>query len=173
MIQEVTMPALSSTMEVGKVVSWTKNAGDPVEKGETILVVESDKADMDVESFYSGTLAAIVVDAGGSAQVGSAIAFIAESPDDIDAAKAKAESLRASSPAPAAPAAPSTAPQPAAPQPAVTTAAVTAAAPSSPPPQRWPYYCVASSQAFGPRIGGEPGWIAGQWSQWSHCGGRC
>ncbi|MEO0354848.1 MAG: E3 binding domain-containing protein, partial [Cyanobacteria bacterium P01_A01_bin.3] len=96
MIQEVTMPALSSTMEVGKVVSWAKTAGDPVEKGETILVVESDKADMDVESFYSGTLAAIVVNAGGSAPVGSAIAFIAESPDDVDAAKAKADSLRSS-----------------------------------------------------------------------------
>ena len=134
MIQEVTMPALSSTMEVGKVVTWTKNAGDPVEKGETILVVESDKADMDVESFYSGTLAAIVVDAGGSAQVGSAIAFIAESPDDVDAAKAKAESLRSSSPAPAAQPAtsqPATS-QPAPQKPAAPAVAAKAAAPSAP-----------------------------------------
>ncbi|WP_017326177.1 dihydrolipoamide acetyltransferase family protein [Synechococcus sp. PCC 7336] len=103
-IQEVTMPALSSTMETGKVVSWAKAEGDRVEKGETILVVESDKADMDVESFYSGTLAGIVVEAGASAAVGSAIAFIAESTDDIAEAKAKAEALRSAAPV-AAPAA--------------------------------------------------------------------
>ena len=101
-------------MEVGKVVSWAKNAGDSVEKGETILVVESDKADMDVESFYGGTLAAIVVDAGGSAPVGSAIAFIAESPDDVDAAKAKAESLRQSLSTSASSAPTAVTPQPAA-----------------------------------------------------------
>ena len=59
-------------MEVGKVVSWAKNAGDPVEKGETILVVESDKADMDVESFYSGTLAAVAGVAGAATAAGAA-----------------------------------------------------------------------------------------------------
>ncbi|MEM8715485.1 MAG: biotin/lipoyl-containing protein, partial [Cyanobacteria bacterium P01_G01_bin.4] len=130
MIQEVTMPALSSTMEVGKVVSWAKTAGDPVEKGETILVVESDKADMDVEAFYSGTLAAIVVDAGSSAPVGSAIAFIAESPDDVDAAKAKAKSLRSSiSSATAAPTAASPSPKAS----VTTVATATTSAPASAP----------------------------------------
>ena len=62
MINEVFMPALSSTMTEGKIVSWEKSPGDKVEKGETVLVVESDKADMDVEAFYSGTLAAILVE---------------------------------------------------------------------------------------------------------------
>ncbi len=51
-IYEVFMPALSSTMTEGKIVSWVKSPGDKVEKGETVVVVESDKADMDVESFY-------------------------------------------------------------------------------------------------------------------------
>ena len=51
MIHDIFMPALSSTMETGKIVEWTKSPGDKVEKGETVLVVESDKADMDVESF--------------------------------------------------------------------------------------------------------------------------
>jgi pyruvate dehydrogenase E2 component (dihydrolipoamide acetyltransferase) len=71
MIHELSMPALSSTMETGKIVAWLKNPGDRVEKGENILVVESDKADMDVESFHSGILASILVPAGESAPVGT------------------------------------------------------------------------------------------------------
>ena len=45
------MPALSSTMTEGKIVEWLKKPGDKVGRGESVLVVESDKADMDVESF--------------------------------------------------------------------------------------------------------------------------
>jgi pyruvate/2-oxoglutarate dehydrogenase complex dihydrolipoamide acyltransferase (E2) component len=52
-------------------------------------VVESDKADMDVESFAAGILGAIVVPEGGEAGVGSAIAYIAETEADLEAAKAK------------------------------------------------------------------------------------
>jgi len=51
------MPALSSTMTEGKVVQWLKGEGEKVERGESIVVVESDKADMDVESFHSGYVA--------------------------------------------------------------------------------------------------------------------
>ena len=136
MIQEISMPALSSTMESGKVVSWSKSEGDAVTKGDTILVVESDKADMDVESFYSGTLAGIVVQAGETAAVGSAIAFIAESAEYVEAAKEKATQLRAS--APAAPAAtPQAAPAPEkkatpATKPAAATPAVKPAAAPTP-----------------------------------------
>ena len=61
------MPALSSTMTEGKVVQWLKSEGDAVEKGEALVVVESDKADMDVESFEAGFLGSIVVDEGGTA----------------------------------------------------------------------------------------------------------
>ncbi len=93
MIHEVSMPALSSTMETGKIVSWLKFPGDKVEKGENILVVESDKADMDVESFHAGILAAIVVPEGGSAAVGSAIALLAETEAEVEKAKQKAASL--------------------------------------------------------------------------------
>ena len=78
MINEVFMPALSSTMTEGKIVAWVKSPGDKVEKGETVVVVESDKADMDVESFYEGYLAAIVVAAGETAPVGAAIALVVE-----------------------------------------------------------------------------------------------
>lgn len=100
MIHDVFMPALSSTMETGKIVEWTKSPGDKVEKGETVLVVESDKADMDVESFNEGYLAAIIVEAGQEAPVGSAIALIAETEAEIAEAKKQAVSQGGGSSAP-------------------------------------------------------------------------
>lgn len=92
MIHDIFMPALSSTMTEGKIVSWEKAPGDKIEKGETVVVVESDKADMDVESFYSGYLATILVDAGEEAPVGAAIAYIAETEAEIEEAQKKATS---------------------------------------------------------------------------------
>jgi pyruvate dehydrogenase E2 component (dihydrolipoamide acetyltransferase) len=108
MIREVFMPALSSTMTEGKIVSWVKAPGDKIAKGETVVIVESDKADMDVESFYEGILASIIVEAGDVAPVGNAIALLAETEAEIEAAKAQAAKLAgggsaaASTPAPAA-----------------------------------------------------------------------
>jgi pyruvate dehydrogenase E2 component (dihydrolipoamide acetyltransferase) len=95
MINEIFMPALSSTMTEGKIVSWVKSPGDRVEKGETVVVVESDKADMDVESFYEGYLGVIIVPAGETAPVGEAIALIAETEAEIAAAQKQAESKSA------------------------------------------------------------------------------
>lgn len=84
------MPALSSTMTEGKIVSWSKSEGDVLSKGESVVVVESDKADMDVETFYDGILAAIVVPEGETAPVGAPIGILAESEEEIDEAKARA-----------------------------------------------------------------------------------
>jgi len=92
MIHEVFMPALSSTMTEGKIVSWVKSPGDKVEKGETVVVVESDKADMDVESFYEGYIATILVPAGEAAPVGAAIALVAETEAEIATAQQQANS---------------------------------------------------------------------------------
>ncbi len=115
MIYEVFMPALSSTMTEGKIVSWVKSPGDKVEKGETVVVVESDKADMDVESFYEGYLGAILTPAGAAAPVGNTIALIAETEAEIAVAEKQAQGGGA--PAAAAPvaAAPTAAPAAAAP----------------------------------------------------------
>ncbi|XP_049385920.1 dihydrolipoyllysine-residue acetyltransferase component 5 of pyruvate dehydrogenase complex, chloroplastic-like [Solanum stenotomum] len=88
-IREIFMPALSSTMTEGKIISWMKTEGDKLAKGESVVVVESDKADMDVESFYDGYLASIIVPEGSSAPVGSPIALLAESEDEISLAKSK------------------------------------------------------------------------------------
>jgi pyruvate dehydrogenase E2 component (dihydrolipoamide acetyltransferase) len=102
-INEVFMPALSSTMTEGKIVSWVKSPGDKVEKGETVVVVESDKADMDVETFYEGYLAHIIVPAGETAPVGAAIAYIAETEAEIATAKSLANADNAAAPSTPAP----------------------------------------------------------------------
>ena len=108
MIHEIFMPALSSTMTEGKITSWLKSPGDKIEKGETVLIVESDKADMDVESFNEGILAAIVVQAGETADVGSALGLLAETEAEVEEAKQKAAALsNGESAAPAAVASPS------------------------------------------------------------------
>lgn len=107
-IREVFMPALSSTMTEGKIVSWQKSPGDKVEKGEIVVVVESDKADMDVETFYGGFIATILVPAGESAPVGSAIALVAETQAEIETAKQQGQGK--SQPATTATAAPAATP---------------------------------------------------------------
>jgi pyruvate dehydrogenase E2 component (dihydrolipoamide acetyltransferase) len=77
-------------MTEGKIVSWMKSPGDKVEKGETLLVVESDKADMDVEAFWAGYLGAIIVPAGETAAVGATIGLLAETEAEIELAKQQA-----------------------------------------------------------------------------------
>ena len=80
---KITMPALSSTMKEGRVVSWLKSEGDAIEAGDAIMVVESDKADMDVEAFEDGFLAKILTGEGESAEVGAPVALVAASEDEI------------------------------------------------------------------------------------------
>ncbi|WP_255477324.1 dihydrolipoamide acetyltransferase family protein [Synechococcus sp. BIOS-U3-1] len=135
------MPALSSTMTEGKIVEWLKNPGDKVGRGESVLVVESDKADMDVESFNEGYLAAVLMPAGSTAPVGETIGLIVETEAEIAEAQAKAPSGGGS--APAATAAPTAAPTaaastaPASPAPSpvpAQTAPVAPPAPAAAPP---------------------------------------
>jgi pyruvate dehydrogenase E2 component (dihydrolipoamide acetyltransferase) len=90
---QIDMPALSSTMKEGKVVSWLKAEGDPISAGEAIMVVESDKADMDVEAFEEGYLAAIITGEGETGTVGAPVALIAANEADIPALKAYAAVL--------------------------------------------------------------------------------
>ncbi|MBL6742665.1 MAG: 2-oxo acid dehydrogenase subunit E2, partial [Synechococcus sp. BS301-5m-G53] len=87
---DIFMPALSSTMTEGKIVEWLKKPGEKVARGESVLVVESDKADMDVESFNDGFLAAVLMPAGSTAPVGETIGLIVESEAEIAEAQAKA-----------------------------------------------------------------------------------
>ncbi len=130
---EIFMPALSSTMTEGKIVEWLKKPGERVERGESVLVVESDKADMDVEAFQEGFLAAVLMEAGSTAPVGETIGLIVESEAEIAAARAAAPApaTAAAPPAPAAPAA--AAPAPAAPTAAPAPAPAPVAAPAHAP----------------------------------------
>ncbi len=128
---EIFMPALSSTMTEGKIVEWLKKPGERVERGESVLVVESDKADMDVEAFQEGFLAAVLMEAGSTAPVGETIGLIVETEAEIAAAKASAPAPAASAPAAAVPAA--APPAPAAPSPAPVAPPAPVAAPVAAP----------------------------------------
>ncbi len=140
---DIFMPALSSTMTEGKIVEWLKQPGDRVNRGESVLVVESDKADMDVEAFQEGFLAAVLVQAGGTAPVGETIGLIVESEAEIGAAQAQAPAPgAAAASASAAPVAPAT---PAKPAPVVAAPAPTPVA--APPPSLAPVPVPAAAAA--------------------------
>src|SRR3954453_11055192 len=82
MPSEITMPQQSDTMTEGTVVKWRKYEGDKVKAGDTIADIETDKAVMEMESFDSGTLAAILVKEGGKGPVGATIALIAKASEN-------------------------------------------------------------------------------------------
>ena len=127
------MPALSSTMTEGKIVEWLKKPGEKVARGESVLVVESDKADMDVESFNDGFLAAVLMPAGSTAPVGETIGLIVESEAEIAAAQSKAPSGAAAAPASAPPKAAPPAPTPAPPAPVSVSSPAPAPTPAPAP----------------------------------------
>jgi pyruvate dehydrogenase E2 component (dihydrolipoamide acetyltransferase) len=76
MSNEITMPKLSDTMEEGKILRWLKHPGDKIARGEAIAEVETDKADMVLESFDEGVLDQIKLNEGESAPVGAVIALL-------------------------------------------------------------------------------------------------
>ena len=84
-VEIVTMPRLSDTMEEGTVASWLKSVGDEVEEGDILAEIETDKATMEFESFYSGTLLHIGIQEGEGAPVDSLLAIIGPEGTDVDA----------------------------------------------------------------------------------------
>jgi pyruvate dehydrogenase E2 component (dihydrolipoamide acetyltransferase) len=75
-VEIIKMPRLSDTMEEGTVASWLKKVGDKVEEGDILAEIETDKATMEFESFYSGTLLYIGIQEGESAPVDTVLAII-------------------------------------------------------------------------------------------------
>lgn len=73
---EFRMPKLGADMDRGKVVAWRKGPGDPVAKGEIVADVETDKADIEVESFVEGTFERVLVEPGSWVPIGTPIAII-------------------------------------------------------------------------------------------------
>lgn len=80
-MKTVEMPKMGDTMEEGKILRWIKQEGDPVHKGESLAEVETDKVNIEIESFASGVLRKILVPEGASAPIGAGIALIG-APDE-------------------------------------------------------------------------------------------
>ncbi len=86
MATDVVMPKLSDTMTEGRLGAWRKGVGDPIQRGDVIAEVETDKAVMDLEAFASGILLEQRVAAGEMVPVGTVIALIGAA-DELPAAK--------------------------------------------------------------------------------------
>src|SRR5690606_12043396 len=102
----ITMPALSPTMEEGNLAKWLVKEGDKVSPGDVIAEIETDKATMEVEAVDEGTVAKIIVPSGTEAvKVNALIAVLAEEGEDADevasaAADAPPEAAKAASETP-------------------------------------------------------------------------
>ncbi|MEX2089185.1 MAG: biotin/lipoyl-containing protein, partial [Bacteroidota bacterium] len=83
MATKIMMPKLSDTMEEGVILKWVRKEGEKVKQGETLVEIESDKADMELEAYDSGVLRKIVVPEGGKAAIGALIAVIGDPDEDI------------------------------------------------------------------------------------------
>ena len=90
-VQIVTMPRLSDTMTEGTVASWLKKVGDTVKEGDILAEIETDKATMEFESFYAGTLLYIGIKEGESAPIDSLLAIIGPAGTDVNAVLAAAK----------------------------------------------------------------------------------
>jgi len=124
MIQQVTLPALGETVDTSTIERWLKQEGDVVKSGDILCEITTDKATLEVESYYTGTILKIVAAEGNELPVGALIAVVGDPgeaiPDEILAGAAPAVSAEAE-------AAPSAAAQPVA-----AEAAPSAAAPPAP-----------------------------------------
>ncbi len=86
-VEVITMPRLSDTMEEGTVATWLKKVGDSVEEGDILAEIETDKATMEFESFYNGTLLHIGINEGETAPVDALLAIIGPAGTDISKIK--------------------------------------------------------------------------------------
>ena len=86
MVTEIILPKLGQTMEEGAIVEWLKQEGDEIKRGDVLFTVESDKATLEVEASARGFLRKILVPAGETVTVLSAVALMTKTADeDIDA----------------------------------------------------------------------------------------
>ncbi len=112
MASRVVMPKLSDTMEEGRILRWLRTKGDPIETGQALAEVETDKATVEMEAYTTGTVLELVAAEGQFVKVGDLIAVIGAAGEDASAIVAAAAAA-APAGAPAAPAQPAAAPMPA------------------------------------------------------------
>jgi pyruvate dehydrogenase E2 component (dihydrolipoamide acetyltransferase) len=82
----VKMPKMSDTMTEGVMAKWHKKVGDKVKSGDVLAEVETDKATMDLESYWDGTLLFVGVEEGKAVPVDAVIAVIGKEGEDYKAA---------------------------------------------------------------------------------------
>lgn len=82
-VEIITMPRLSDTMTEGTVATWLKKEGDSIKEGDILAEIETDKATMEFESFYEGTLLYVGINEGETAAVDSVLAVVGEKDTDI------------------------------------------------------------------------------------------
>ena len=109
MAQAVIFPKLGQTMEEGAIVKWLKKEGDPVAKGDILFEIETDKANLEVESFFEGVLLKIYVREGITVPVNTVVGYVGAAGEKVPNQAPKAEAP-APAPAPAAAAVPATSP---------------------------------------------------------------
>ncbi len=127
MVRAVTMPKLGQSEEEGKLVRWRKKEGDPVAKGDILFEIETDKAVLEVESFFEGTLLKIAVGEGATVPVQTTVGFVGDPGEPIPEAAAPAPPPQPAGPSYVAPVAPG-----ARETPRVSPAAIATEAPSRP-----------------------------------------
>lgn len=99
MAEIIEMPRLSDTMTEGVIAAWHVKVGDKVSSGDLLAEVETDKATMDVESFYDGTVLHIGVGEGSAIPVGSLLLVIGEEGEDVSGILASAKEAKSEAPA--------------------------------------------------------------------------
>jgi pyruvate/2-oxoglutarate dehydrogenase complex dihydrolipoamide acyltransferase (E2) component len=75
-IVEFRMPKFGELMEKGKVVAWKKSVGEKIDKGESIVEIETDKSNLDVESPVSGIIVEILIPEGSTEEINTVLARI-------------------------------------------------------------------------------------------------
>jgi pyruvate dehydrogenase E2 component (dihydrolipoamide acetyltransferase) len=128
MAQIIEMPKLSDTMTVGTLVKWLKHEGDVVKSGDMLAEVETDKATMELESFFDGTLLKIFSPAGSQVALGAALCAIGKPGETVEAPAAAPKPAAA----PAMPPSTTAVPAAVAPLPAPTPAPAAVSAPAAP-----------------------------------------
>jgi pyruvate dehydrogenase E2 component (dihydrolipoamide acetyltransferase) len=103
MAQIIDMPKLSDTMTVGTLVKWLKREGDPVKTGDMLAEVETDKATMELESFFDGTMLRHFVAAGAQVAIGTPLCAIGDKGEKIDVPAQPPAPVKSAAPAPAKP----------------------------------------------------------------------
>ena len=99
MVRPITMPKLGQSEEVGTLVRWRKKVGDAVAKGDILFEIETDKALLEVESFFEGTLLKIAVEEGSTVPIHTTVGFVGDPGEAVPETPAPARVSAPASPA--------------------------------------------------------------------------